>query len=61
MAGLITNKMHWAWKVTFVPSVIWLMFFLAISFTEGEPLALLVGLGPIGLWVTARWLSLGKD
>ncbi|MCH1492703.1 MAG: hypothetical protein L7T24_09105 [Luminiphilus sp.] len=63
---LITTAMHWGWKVSFVLSVVWLMNWvlkalhdLGSERYQGLNADILqLGLIPLGLWLTVRWLAL---
>ena len=63
---LITTAMHWAWKVSFVLSVVWLMHWalkalhdLGSERYQGLNTDILqLGLIPLALWLTVRWLAL---
>lgn len=55
---LISNSMHWGWKVSFVLSVVCsAMLFGEYSISSDELLGYNI---PLILWVTSRWLAIGK-
>ena len=61
---LITNSMHWGWKVSFAVCA----FIAAASIIDGgfgggyvEEDVVIIGLIPTAFWLTARWLSIGSD
>ncbi len=59
--ALISNSMHWAWKITLIPCVIWLPTILAENYPyldDGE--VILGATWPVALWVTIRWITIGK-
>ena len=64
---LISNTMHWAWKVSFSAAVVWLMRWLLPTLHDlgSDRYAGLntdvieIGLVPLGLWLIVRWVALG--
>jgi hypothetical protein len=55
--NLISNSMNKWWKLSFVACVSWAAFCLGLALDEGA-YVLLVGLPPITIWLTARWLGI---
>ena len=64
---LISNTMHWAWKVSLSAAVVWLMRWLLPTLHDlgSDRYAGLntdvieIGLVPLGLWLLVRWVALG--
>ena len=56
---LISNSMHWGWKVSLVFSVVCsVMMFGEYSIDNDDIFIYNV---PLIIWVTARWISIGKQ
>ena len=64
MANLMTNTMHWAWKISLLAAVFWALFILpemtgidhfgAPSLGNDDVIKFFT---PLMIWVAARWLS----
>ena len=64
MAKLMTNSMHWVWKISLVAAVFWALFILpgmrgidrfgAPSLGNDDVVKFFA---PLMIWVTARWLT----
>lgn len=56
---LISNSMHWAWKLSFaicafIFAYVWALASQNWGYANDE---VLLGLMPISLWLTIRWLT----
>ena len=64
MAKLMTNSMHWIWKISLVAAVFWALIILpemrgidrfgAPSLGNDDVVKFFA---PLMIWVTARWLT----
>ncbi|MDG0992497.1 MAG: hypothetical protein P8H30_06030 [Luminiphilus sp.] len=67
MARLLTNSMHWFWKISFVAAAFWTLFILpemvgidrfgAPSLGNDDVVKFFA---PLMIWIVTRWLSIGN-
>ena len=60
--SIFSNSMNPTWKLSFVATVLYLVWclveaFFGFSYIRGE--FLIWGIGPISVWCSARWVALG--
>jgi hypothetical protein len=59
--ALISNSMHWAWKITLIPSAVWLLMILSENYPHlDDGYVILISTMPVALWITIRWIYIGK-
>ena len=56
--NLISNSMNKWWKLSFVACVFWAAFCSLAALDDSDVEPLLLGLAPITIWLTARWLGI---
>ena len=57
--NLISNSMHWGWKVSLVFAVVCSVMLFGEYSIDGDEI--LGYNSPLIIWITARWISIGRQ
>jgi hypothetical protein len=60
VSSLISNSMHWGYKISLVLVVAWLLGII-LAYKELNFAVLLLALGPLGAWVEIRRITLRRQ